>query len=212
MRSGYAPCVRRERRASPLPFAAVIGLAACSGGDQGLTDVMELHPGEPPIAPATECVVTIAREPASSREHRDPCSEIDYPRHPPAGGPHYLIWADFGTYDAPPATGFLVHSLEHGAVELFYDCPDGCPEVTDAFARIALSKTDDVLCRDHPAGSRVIIAPDPALDVPIAAVAWEHVYLATCLDEPSLTAFANEHYGRAPEDLCYSGTTSPFCP
>jgi hypothetical protein len=188
----------------------VLGAFACGG--EAPSDVIVLRPGAPPIPPATECVITITHDPAGARDHRDPCSAIDYPVHPPSVGPHYAIWADFGTYTDPVPSGFLVHSLEHGAVELLHNCESPCPEVLAAFDAIALAKTDDTLCRDHPAGSRIIIAPDPALDVPFAAVAWEHTYRATCLDEESLTAFVDEHYAQAPEDLCVPGTTTPSCP
>jgi hypothetical protein len=205
--------MRPTWRAVTLPILASTLALACGGSsDDGLVDVVEERPDAPPIAPATECVVTTAREPATSAAHEDVCSVIDYPRFPPAGGPHFQVWADFGTYDEPVEPGYLVHSLEHGAVALLHNCPDGCPEVLDAFAAIATAHADDVLCRDHPAGSRIIIAPDPTLDVAIAAVAWEHLYLATCLDEPSLTAFVDAHYAQAPEDLCAPGTATPVCP
>jgi hypothetical protein len=53
--------------------------------------------------------------------------------------------------------------------------------------------------------ARFIVAPDPNLDTPIAVTAWEHVYVATCIDEASLGTFVEAHYGQAPEDLCARG-------
>jgi hypothetical protein len=70
-------------------------------------------------------------------------------------------------------------------------------------------------CPDHPRGNRVIVVPDPLLETPIAAVAWEHVYLATCLDAPSLASFVDDHYAMSPEDLCFPGfspTDGVWCP
>lgn len=186
---------------------------ACSGpaGSSGLIDVEQTRPDAPPIAPATECVVTTGRAPASNRNHVDVCSELDFDVYPPPSGPHYGTWADFAVYDTPVPWGFLVHSLEHGAVVLAHNCEGSCPEVLAAFERIRAER-DDPLCREHANGSRVIVVPDPALDVPIAAVAWEHVYLATCLDEDSLAAFVDAHYARAPENLCAPGASAPSCP
>jgi hypothetical protein len=53
--------------------------------------------------------------------------------------------------------------------------------------------------------NRIIVVPQPDLEEPIAALAWEHVYTATCLDEASLQAFIDAHYAMAPEDFCSSG-------
>lgn len=198
-------------------LVSLLGVA-CSGpgtapADGGLVDVVEMRPDAPPIAPSTECVVTTGREPAASAFHVGECSAFDRPRHPPAGGDHYGIWADFATYEEPVPWGFLVHSLEHGAVVLAHNCPEGCPEVLAEFERIR-AQTDDPACRSHDNGSRIIIVPDPELDVPLAAVAWEHVYLATCLDPASLRAFVDAHYARAPENFCSPGVNreGAWCP
>jgi hypothetical protein len=157
-------------------------------------------------------VVITGRDPAAGASHVDVCSEVDYVPHPPAAGSHYGQWADFARYDAPVPWGFLVHSLEHGAVVLVHSCEaDACPEVLAAFERIHAS-TDDPLCRDHTNGNRIITVFDPSIEVPIAAVAWGRVYRATCLDEPTLEEFVSEHYAQAPENLCFAGDQTPSCP
>lgn len=198
-------------RQGALVALAALALACAGPAETGLVDVMETRPDAPPIAPATECVVTTGRAPASDATHHPPCSDLDYPIHPPPGGPHFGQWADFGVYDQPVPLGFLVHSLEHGAVVLAHNCVEACPDVLSAFEALRADR-DDPSCREHPNGSRVIIVPDPTLEVPIAAVAWEHLYLATCLDEPSLRAFVDAHYAQAPEDLCIAGVAAPACP
>jgi hypothetical protein len=193
-------------------LGALLGLA-CSPAvdDSGLVDVIETRPDAPPIAPFTECVVTTAREPATSAAHVPTCSALEYPRHPPAGGPHYGTWADFGVYAQPVPWPFLVHSLEHGAVVLAYNCPEGCPDVLAALERIRAER-EDPACRARGGDNRIVVMPDPELEVPIAAVAWEHLYLATCLDEGSLRAFVDARYARAPEDTCAPGASlDPWC-
>jgi hypothetical protein len=186
-------------------------LTACPGPApvDGLVDAVDTFPDAEPIAPESECVVTTARDPNDDNAHITPCSETDYIPHPPAGGAHYGQWADFATYADPVPWGFLVHSLEHGAVVLAYSCDD-CPEVVAAFESIR-ADTDDPSCREHPNGNRIIVMRDPSIDVPIAAVAWGHVYRATCLDMESLQAFVDAHYARAPENLCIAGVASPSC-
>jgi hypothetical protein len=165
------------------------------------------HPARPPIAPFTTCTVTTAVDTFPSADHRTPCTPIDYPYHPPAGGPHFAFWAAFETYDAPVPWGYLVHALEHGAVVLAYRCerPADCDAVRAEFASIIADRGVDPTCRLEATPSRIIVVPDPLLPVPIAAVAWQHSYRATCLDPASLRAFVDAHYAMAPEDFCFPG-------
>lgn len=188
-----------------------MGIPVDSGstGD-GLTNVREAYPGEMPIAPATECVVTTAdAAERPSQTHVPTCSELTLPHVPPTGGNHYGIWASYRVYETPVPWGFLIHNMEHGGVVLAYDCPSGCPNVVSALTTIA-SEVTDATC---PTGrNRMIVVPVPGLGVPIAAVAWGHQYKATCLDRASLTAFVGDHYGMAPEDLCGDGSeVATFC-
>ena len=94
--------------------------------------------------------------------------------------------------------------MEHGGVILAYNCEADCAEVVTELQAIADS-IDDPLCTGEVLPQRIIIVPMPDLDVAVAALAWERGYVATCLDPPSLRAFVNEHYGMAPEDLCFTG-------
>ncbi len=208
-RGGLLRCIFRAVPASTRSLALVALLvSACSNAapasDGGLMNVMETHPDATPIAPATECTVTTGSVVVTDRSHLNPCTPVTYPENPPLGGPHYSVWAAFTTYDAPVPWGFLVHSMEHGAVILTYNCPDGCPDVLSAFENIQATKTDPV-CTDMPTQNRIVVVPDPDLPVPVAAVAWENAYLATCLDVPSLQAFVDTHYGNGPEQECAGG-------
>jgi hypothetical protein len=197
------------------PLALLAPGCASDPGAGGRLDERTTLPDAPPLAPFEACTVTTAREPATSATHVAACAPLEYPFHPPASGPHFGQWAAFGTYDAPVPWGYLVHSLEHGAIVLAYRCePDECAAVVSALQSIADARVDS-LCRGADTPSRFIIVPDPTLDVAIAAVAWEHVYLATCLDLPSLQAFADAHYAQAPEDFCAAGvdrSATGWCP
>ncbi|MAQ15749.1 MAG: hypothetical protein CMN30_13265 [Sandaracinus sp.] len=206
-------------------FAPLLLLGALACGDSSPStpldgsvrvDIEETRPGAPPIGPATECVVRTWSEPARAQDHRAVCSAIDYASLPPASGPHFSVWADFATYGDEVPWGYLVHSLEHGAIFLGYDCPEGCPEVLDAFAAVIEAHGDDPLCATHPsADARFIVAPVSGLDAPVVALAWEYAYTATCVDDASLSAFVEDHYGLAPEDLCNPGaavTEGDWCP
>lgn len=198
-------------------FGAV--LAGCPApGAAVREDERVEHPSAPPIGPFSECTVYTATERAGARDHRPACSLLEHPFHPPASGPHYGSWADFGAYDAPVPWGFLVHALEHGAVVLAYRCDapgPACDALRADLGAVALEHGTDPICRGSGADNRFILVPDPTLEWAVAAVAWEHVYLATCLDRPSLDAFVAEHYARAPEDTCFPGVDradTAWCP
>lgn len=48
------------------------------------------HPAGAPLSPFDTCTVYTAREPATERDHRAPCSDLAaLPGSPAAGGPHY---------------------------------------------------------------------------------------------------------------------------
>lgn len=198
-----------------LPFTWFLLLAACGGdgaegeppggpSDGGLTDVVVTHPDLPPVDGSDTCTIETADWTPDSAQHVPVCTPLQYATNPPAGGAHYPYWAEFGVYTSPVPHGYLVHDLEHGAVVLSWNCADGCSEVPAALASIAAAMPQDPLC-DEAVRTRMIVVPDPDLDVPIAAAAWGHLYRATCLDVPGLTAWVRAHYGQSPETLCAQG-------
>lgn len=160
-----------------------------------------------PLRPAASCEVLIDAPELIGATHVSEGTPVTYNSSPPTNGPHYFQWAQFQEFSAPLDDRYLVHSLEHGAVALLYKC-DGadCAKTLEALRKIRASITTDPRC-DSTTRVRVIIAPYPAMDVPIAAVAWGWIYKAQCLDSPTLTQFTNEHYARGPEDTCLAGRT-----
>jgi Protein of unknown function (DUF3105) len=57
-----------------------------------------------------------------NRQHVNPGTKVPYATNPPTYGPHYPAPASDGEYtpSQTPATGFLVHALEHGRIEYQY--------------------------------------------------------------------------------------------
>ena len=141
-----------------------------------------------------------------SHEHITVCSEVDYPDSPPAGGPHYPIWAAFQSFSFPVPRGFWVHDLEHGGVVYSYNCsdsPDGCPdEVAQVQAMIDALPTDSS-CVASP--RRVVLTPDPLLDVRWGVSAWGFTLRATCADAERFRQFYLNHFGLGVEDTCGEG-------
>ena len=162
-----------------------------------------------PIHPAASCPVTIETPELVAGAHVPEGTVITYNSNPPSSGPHYPVWANFQEYTAPLDEGYLVHSLEHGAIALLYKCDPttpACAPTIDALRKIRDAMPTDSMC-DTSIRVRVVIAPFPKLDAPVAAVAWGITYKADCVDVPTLTAFAKDNYARSTENICAPGRT-----
>jgi hypothetical protein len=133
------------------------------------------------------------------------CSPLDYPDNPPAGGNHYPVWAAFQSYSFAVPRGFWVHDLEHGAVVYSYNCADGCPDEVAAVQAMIDALPSDPLCDGDPV-RRVVMTPDPLLDVRWGASAWGYTLRADCVDHDRFEQFYLNHFGSGPEKLCAQGS------
>jgi hypothetical protein len=196
----------------------LVALATAACGSKTKDGVFDIVPADAPADEPTylqdaACLVALDSPPLLPAIHVAIGTDIVWDSNPPSSGPHYPIWAAFQAYSAPVPRGYYVHDLEHGAIVFAYNCADGdadCADVAAALQAVSDALPDDPLCAATGQGVRVrtVITPDPLLDVPVAAAAWGYTYKAECVDLPSLTAFAMEHYGNGPEVLCAQGTTS----
>lgn len=132
--------------------------------------------------------------PSEGTEHVVSGSNIDYRRLPPLSGPHYPNPVEVGFYEQPRALGNLVHSLEHGAIVVYYR-PDA---LTDE-ARTSLNRW--VRNRTDPWGS-VIVTPYPYEDpdAPYTLTAWRNMLTMEEYDVDVMRAFCAEFIGRGPEN------------
>jgi hypothetical protein len=155
------------------------------------------------------CNVRLAMPPVVPSPHVPEGTVVMYDSNPPSSGPHYPIWADFREYTSPVPDEYLVHSIEHGAVLLLYNCPAGCDAVVAELRALRDAVPTDPLC-DASLGERVrvVLAPRPANDVMIAAAAWGNTYRADCLDAASLAQFVADNYAHGPENFCSPGQSS----
>jgi len=151
---------------------------------------------------------------------------VGYATNPPSTGNHYPLWAAFGVYDRPVPRGFWVHDLEHGAVVITYNCSDCAADVEAAKAFIEQLPVDSS-CAGASGGTgakrRIVLTPDPLLDVRFAASAWQgpasddggvgtgFTLRASCFDVDAFGAFVTAHYARGPENFCTDGV-DPFGP
>jgi hypothetical protein len=192
------------------------GGTVATGGSSGTESVVDA--GE--MAPDGQgCGAVTEQHPSEGALHQTAiCSPLVYGTNPPSSGTHYPIWAAYQTYTKPFLPGFWVHNLEHGAVVITYNCPDGCvPEVAEAQAFIDALPAD---CPDYPHKRRVIMLPDPDLDVRFAASSWLFTLRASCFDRAAFAKFAADHIGHGLEPICDDGYDpltaatggKPICP
>jgi hypothetical protein len=138
-----------------------------------------------------------------------------YNSSPPSSGGHCAEWSSYGVaYDeaAPLPACYFLHNLEHGAVVLLYNCPEGCPEVVAELEALVASPPQDPNC----AASRILLTPYAEMDAKVAAAAWGFTWTSDCLEGDaidSLRAFVEAHQGTrgdAPEPrVCVDGAIRP---
>jgi hypothetical protein len=101
--------------------------------------------------------------------------------------------------------GYYLHDAEHGAVIFLYNCPAGCPDVVSALEDVVRAMPTDPGCV-APVRQRALVTGDPLLPdgVTVAAVAWDNLYTASCVDS-YLGTFASNHYAFGPEKVTDDG-------
>jgi hypothetical protein len=118
--------------------------------------------------------------------------KVKYHTNPPTSGNHYPIPQPDGVYTQTPPLTHLVHTLEHGRVELEY---------SPSISRKRLSQLGGYF-NEEPA--YMVLFPNGSMPYQFAAVAWGH--LAGCkriTDETFdvIRAFKRRYLGAAPEPL-----------
>lgn len=178
-----------------------------AGPDAGGIVVSEVDGG------AGGCNQATIYDPNPSANHVAPGTPLVYASMPPVGGDHYGLWADYQNYTYPIDHGYLVHSLEHGAVIFFYRCAarEACPGLASDLETLAETVIpQDPLCAPYPhVRRRIIVVPEPNLTSVVAASAWRHGLALHCVDLAALAAFTLAHYDRATESLCAPGIAPP---
>lgn len=174
----------------------------------GPTDDGKPHP-QPAVTPVEgepmgDCSAVLRSYEGATATHLVECSNIIYATSPPVFGEHYPTWAAYKTYDFPVPLGFLVHDLEHGAVVIYYDCPDGCADEVATVQAFIDALPPDPRCSEA-VRVQVVLVPRPGLGSRWAASAWGRSLTADCFDSDIFGQFYAERVGQGPEDLCNQG-------
>jgi hypothetical protein len=99
-----------------------------------------------------------------------------------------------------------MHNMEHGAVVVSYNCPEGCDAELQAATEWFNALPVDAACQLQGAAQpRALLLPDPLLDVRFAASSWLHTLRADCFDEVAFSDFYDSNVGQGLENVCSSG-------
>ena len=164
------------------------GSGADGSGPAALEDLPQN--GDPALLEGVE------QFPSEGNAHVSSGTQVQYNTSPPTSGPHYDSPASAGFYEAgnAPAAGNLVHSLEHGAVVIYYD-PSALSADQEQHLRSLTQQYTGTW-------ASVIAVPTSAANVesPVVLTAWRHRLRLDGYDAATVEAFIAEYLGRGPEN------------
>lgn len=147
---------------------------------------------ELPSSGSAELLQDVQSFESRGRDHVGTGTAIDYDRTPPTSGTHYGRAIPAGFYTSEQPYGGLVHSLEHGAVVIYY------ADDVDASVRSNLERLASGY--ENP-WAGVLAVPQPeSFGAPIVLTAWQARLNLQSYDEEVAQAFLAEYLGRGPEN------------
>jgi hypothetical protein len=140
----------------------------------------------------------LANPPIEGRNHETKDFKAsDYKTNPPTSGNHYPEWYQDGVYNPgdTPNLGKLVHTLEHGRIDVQYK--PGTPTHTVAELEALLAEQSD--------GYHMLLFQNTtSMDAQIAATAWGHSLTCPQFNNKvfdALRTFRNQYIDKGPEDV-----------
>jgi hypothetical protein len=215
-----ASAARRQRLTiggAVLAGIAVIAVAAfliLGGGDSGSgnntsADAKPTQAGDADVklpeqvsgdvnAAAKAAGCTLTNPPIEGRNHEDKTfTAADYKTNPPTSGNHFPEWAQDGVYnpDNTPPLGKLVHTLEHGRIDVQYK--PGTPDHT-------IAQLDALLAEQSGGYHMLLFENSTDMDAQIAATAWGHSLTCPQFNNKvfdAIRTFRAAYIDRGPEDV-----------
>jgi uncharacterized protein DUF3105 len=185
----------RPRSGPPLTLSqrAILARAPAAAEAAGCTGVKSVGPYKPE---SEDRLHLSSSFPALSR----------YRTHPPVSGPHSGDTLHEGIYGKPPPIPEAIHSLEHGAVEVWYDPSASGEELSRIRSFFASSPENDHLIvapYTYPAQGEAGQLP-PGMTM--ALVAWHRIELCAQPSFPVAFAFVVRFRSPPPKGETYQGT------
>jgi Protein of unknown function (DUF3105) len=124
-------------------------------------------------------------------------SASDYKTNPPTSGNHFPEWYEDGVYEpgSVPQLGMLVHTLEHGRINVQYK--PGTPDETVRELEALLAEQND--------GYHMLLYENTTnMDAQVAATTWGHSLTCPEMNDKvfdALRTFRTEYIDQGPEDV-----------
>jgi hypothetical protein len=121
--------------------------------------------------------------------------ESDYKQNPPTSGNHFPQWAQDGVYNPgdTPDLGQLVHTLEHGRIDIQYK--PGTPATTVAQLETLMKENED--------GYHMLLFENPTkMPFAVAATAWDQQLGCPTMNDKvfdAIRTFREAHIDKGPE-------------
>lgn len=145
------------------------------------------------------------------RDHvkREEWEKYKYNSNPPTSGLHDEKWIKKGVYTTPQGKGYLIHSLEHGYIEMHYNCAatnsklgtqnnelsdpawssQECKSLINQLKDIMKVKTD----------WKLIVVPNPTITTKIAVAAWGRIAKMNTVNAKEIESFIDAYRDHGPE-------------
>jgi hypothetical protein len=143
-------------------------------------------------AEAAGCTLTNPASEGQAHEDRDFTAE-DYKTNPPTSGVHHPEWAQDGVYtsDNVPPLGMLVHTLEHGRINIQYK-PGTDAETIAQLEALVAEEPYHMVMYQNPTG----------MEAQVAATAWTQSLTCDRVTDKTWDAmrtFRDRYLDKAPE-------------
>ena len=147
-------------------------------------------------ARAAGCKVTNPEIEGSTHESRE-FSASDYKTNPPTSGNHFPEWYQDGVYEPGdvPHLGMLVHTLEHGRIDVQYK--PGTPAET-------VAELESLLAEQSDGYHMLLFENTTGMDAQVAATAWGHSLTCPEMNDKvfdAIRTFRAEWIDKGPEPV-----------
>lgn len=134
--------------------------------------------------------------PDEGAQHIPGNTTATYNTNPPTSGPHYAESANAGIYDKAVPDGNLIHSMEHGAVILWYK--ESTQSGTLGLSKDEISKLKQIFS-SVPVSKKIMVPRESLDDAPIALTSWGYLLKLQTIDEEKIKSFMETNENRGPE-------------
>jgi len=147
-------------------------------------------------AKAAGCTLSNPKFEGAGHEEKD-FKPSDYQTNPPTSGAHYPEWYDDGVYEpgTTPNLGMLVHTLEHGRIDIQYK--KGTPAAT-------VKKLEALVAEQNEGYHLLLFENTTNMQPAIAATAWTHSLACPSMNDKvfdAIRTFRARYIDKGPESV-----------